>query len=148
GTGVASSTQELTGAAAQQARVGVVVIGRNEGDRLRRCLESLLTQGAGPMVYVDSGSTDGSAQMAGSLGVFVEHLDTEVPFTMTRGRTSVYCKLMEMHPELAWVQFVDGDCEVDRNWVAQGLTFLRSQPEVVAVCGFRRERFPERSAYN
>ncbi len=39
--------------------LGVVVIGRNEGERLRRCLESVL--GATPgVVYVDSGSSDGS----------------------------------------------------------------------------------------
>jgi hypothetical protein len=41
---------------------GVVVIGRNEGQRLITCLGSVST--AAKVVYVDSGSTDGSVQAA------------------------------------------------------------------------------------
>ena len=41
------------------SRIGIVAIGRNEGERLRRCLSSVLGR-AGKIVYVDSGSTDGS----------------------------------------------------------------------------------------
>ncbi|MEN9521637.1 MAG: hypothetical protein RL065_14, partial [Bacteroidota bacterium] len=48
--------------------VGLVIIGRNEGDRLRRCLLSVIEQ-TNNIIYVDSGSTDGSIQMAKSLGV-------------------------------------------------------------------------------
>ena len=43
--------------------IGAVAIGRNEGDRLRRCLTSLEGQ-CDRMVYVDSGSTDGSVAFA------------------------------------------------------------------------------------
>ena len=42
---------------------GGVVIGRNEGERLKRCLGSL-SKRASAVVYVDSGSVDGSAQWA------------------------------------------------------------------------------------
>ena len=45
-------------------RVGFVVIGRNEGERLVRCLDSLKSAGAAEIVYVDSGSTDGSVMEA------------------------------------------------------------------------------------
>ena len=48
-----------------QDQIGCVVIGRNEGQRLVRCLESLLGRVA-HIVYVDSGSTDGSVAMAES----------------------------------------------------------------------------------
>ena len=48
--------------------IGVVVIGRNEGERLKRCLNSIQSQHSGPVVYVDSGSTDGSADYARSVG--------------------------------------------------------------------------------
>src|SRR5688572_7206389 len=65
--------------------VGVVVIGRNEGERLKRCLRSLIDQGAGPIVYVDSGSSDDSVAFSRSLGVHVVNLDTSIPFTMARG---------------------------------------------------------------
>jgi GT2 family glycosyltransferase len=128
--------------------VGVVVIGRNEGKRLERCLRSLILQGAGPIVYVDSGSSDGSVAFSLSLGVHVVNLDTSIPFTMARGRNAGFAELARLYPTLRWVQFVDGDCEVQPGWIAKAREALQSHPEVAAVCGRRRERHPEASIYN
>ncbi len=128
--------------------VGVVVIGRNEGERLRRCLRSLLAQGAGPIVYVDSGSTDDSVSFAQSLGVWVVNLDTSIPFTMARGRNAGFSELSRRFPTLRWVQFVDGDCEVRPDWIERAREALKARPDVAAVCGRRRERHPEASIYN
>jgi GT2 family glycosyltransferase len=128
--------------------VGVVVIGRNEGKRLERCLHSLLAQGAGPIVYVDSGSSDDSVAFSRSLGVIVVNLDTSIPFTMARGRNAGFEELQRRYPSLHWVQFVDGDCEVRPDWIAQARAVLSARPEVAAVCGRRRERHPEASIYN
>ena len=61
-------------------KVGLVAIGRNEGERLKRCLRSAKPQVA-CLVYVDSGSSDGSVAFAASLGVHVVELDASVPFT-------------------------------------------------------------------
>ena len=47
-----------------------------------------------------------------------------------------------------FVQFIDGDCALRSNWIAQASTFLRDHPDVAAVCGRRRERFPEATTYN
>ena len=63
---------------------GVVAIGRNEGERLRVCLDSLTA--ARIVIYVDSGSTDGSVQMARSRGIDVVELDQSIPFRNQRGR--------------------------------------------------------------
>lgn len=126
---------------------GVVVIGRNEGDRLRRCLESILAQ-AGKVVYVDSGSTDGSVVMARSLGAVVVELDMVRPFTAARARNEGFARLREIEPSLDYVQFVDGDCEVIQGWVEKAALFLDERSEVAAVCGRLRERYPERSVYN
>jgi GT2 family glycosyltransferase len=128
--------------------VGVVVIGRNEGERLKRCLRSLLAQGAGPIVYVDSGSTDDSVEFSRSLGVTVVNLDTSIPFTMARGRNAGFEELQRRFPTLRWVQFVDGDCEVRPDWIARARAAFVDHPEVAAVCGRRRERHPEASLYN
>ena len=65
--------------------MGVVVIGRNEGQRLERCLASLVGA-AQQIVYVDSGSSDGSVQMARALGVAVVELDMTIAFTAARAR--------------------------------------------------------------
>ena len=124
--------------------VGVVVIGRNEGERLKRCLRSLLAQGAGPIVYVDSGSTDDSVAFSGSLGVRVVNLDTSIPFTMARGRNAGFEELQRLFPTLRWVQFVDGDCEVRPDWIARARAAFVDRPELAAVCG--RRRGPARTA--
>ncbi|MBM3103850.1 glycosyltransferase [Pseudomonas sp. V1] len=127
--------------------IGVVVIGRNEGQRLERCLASL-RGGADKIVYVDSGSTDGSVQMALARGVQVLSLDLSVPFTAARARNEGFACLQRLLPAMRHVQFVDGDCEVDAGWLAKAQAFLDAHPEVAVVCGRRRERFPQRSVYN
>ncbi|MGE8063644.1 glycosyltransferase [Pseudomonas sp. NPDC089569] len=127
--------------------VGVVVIGRNEGSRLERCLRSLAGL-AQQIVYVDSGSTDGSVQMARNAGAEVVELDMTIPFTAARARNEGFACVHRLLPQLRYVQFVDGDCEVVAGWLPRAQAFLEAQPEVAVVCGRRRERFPHHSIYN
>lgn len=127
--------------------IGVVVIGRNEGVRLERCLASLVGA-AQQVVYVDSGSTDGSVAMARGLGVEVVALDMAQPFTAARARNEGFSCLQRLHPEICYVQFVDGDCEVSPGWLAKAQAFLDQHLAFAVVCGRRRERFPQRSIYN
>lgn len=127
--------------------MGVVVIGRNEGPRLERCLASLVGA-AQKVVYVDSGSTDGSVQMALALGVVVVELDMTIPFTAARARNEGFACVQRLLPAMRYVQFVDGDCEVVGGWLPQAQAFLDTHPDVAVVCGRRRERFPQLSIYN
>jgi glycosyltransferase involved in cell wall biosynthesis len=126
--------------------VGAVVIGRNEGERLRRCLASL--SAVGVVIYVDSGSTDGSAQWAHEQAAEVVELDASMPYTAARARNSGFRRLRKLAPELCYVQFVDGDCELMNDWLSTAFSFLESHPDVGAVFGRRRERFPGKSIYN
>ncbi|MBW4440089.1 MAG: glycosyltransferase [Plectolyngbya sp. WJT66-NPBG17] len=131
-------------------KIGVVAIGRNEGDRLVRCLNSLVAQmpvGV-PIIYVDSGSTDGSVGFAESIEVQVVNLDLSIPFTMARGRNAGFQRLIGQAPDLKYVQFIDGDCELIHGWVEAAIAALETDPTLAIVCGRRRERFPERSVYN
>ena len=127
--------------------VGVVVIGRNEGERLRRCLFSLAAE-AVPVVYVDSGSRDGSPELARGLGVELVELDPSRPFSAARARNEGFDRCTRLYPELAAIMFVDGDCEVVPGWLARAWAELANRPELAVVCGRRREQDPERSAYN
>ena len=131
----------------ESKKVGVIVIGRNEGERLHRCLQSLVSTTC-HLVYVDSGSTDGSVTWAQSRGVTVVALDMRLPFTAARARNAGFRQLLELAPNITMVQFVDGDCELDGNWLTTAATYLESQKNVVCVCGRLRERYPERSIYN
>jgi glycosyltransferase involved in cell wall biosynthesis len=128
------------------AKVGAVVIGRNEGDRLKRCLLSLAS--AAKVIYVDSGSTDGSAEWAADHGVEVIELDMSLPFTAARARNKGFIQLLKITPQIEYVQFVDGDCELVDGWLGAAKSFLDKHGDVAAVCGRRLERFPERSVYN
>jgi GT2 family glycosyltransferase len=128
-------------------RVGVVVIGRNEGLRLQRSLDAL-PAGVRQVVYVDSGSTDDSVEQARRRGVDVVALDMGTPFTAARARNVGFRRLMELQPDLELVQFVDGDCELLPGWLAFASGALGAQPDVAVACGRLRERFRDASVYN
>jgi GT2 family glycosyltransferase len=125
---------------------GAVAIGRNEGERLSRCLKSL--SAAAALVYVDSGSSDGSAQWARDYGADVVELASVLPFTAARARNAGFRRLQQMAPQLRCVQFMDGDCELNDGWPEHALSFLAAHADIGAVCGRLRERYPERSIYN
>ena len=127
--------------------VGVIAIGRNEGERLRRCLASVVGRGV-PVVYVDSGSTDGSPDLARSMGAEVVALDMSVPFSAARARNEGFARLAAVAPGLRYVFFVDGDCEVVPGWIERATSELEANPKAAVVCGRRRERHPDASVYN
>lgn len=129
------------------AKIGVVVIGRNEGERLIRCIRSACNSYA-ILVYVDSASTDGSAQRAAALGADVIQLSLDKPFTAGRARNAGFDRLLQLHADAQFAQFVDGDCELAPGWLDFAVEFLEENPEVAIVCGRRKERFPEKSIYN
>ena len=127
--------------------IGVVVIGRNEGARLSLCLGSIrpYTQ---RIVYADSGSTDGSREVASHAGAHVLRLDDNLPHTAARGRREGLAELLRLHPDCEFVQFIDGDCVMADEWLTAASTFMQSNPQVAVVCGRRRELHPDASAYN
>lgn len=127
--------------------VGAVAIGRNEGARLVRCLETLLSRSTS-VVYVDSSSSDGSAERAKGLGAEVVALSLDTPFTAGRARNEGFRHLVGLHPDLRYVQFVDGDCEIAPGWLEYAVDFLNNNPAVAIVCGRRKERHPAASIYN
>lgn len=130
-----------------KSELGIVVIGRNEGERLVNCLNSV-ENSAAPVVYVDSGSTDGSISMAENRGIEVVKLDLDTPFTAARARNAGFGRLLELRPDIRMIQFVDGDCVVADGWLEFSRNFLNRHTEVAIVCGRRKEIHPERSIYN
>lgn len=125
--------------------LSVVVIGRNEGMRLERCLRSVreMTNPGGDveLIYVDSASTDNSLQVAESFGAKVLSVKPVRP-TAAIGRNAgwrvAYSPL---------VLFLDGDTILDPDFVISCLPAFEDQT-VVAICGNRREIYPEQSWYN
>jgi glycosyltransferase involved in cell wall biosynthesis len=128
-------------------QVGVVVIGRNEGERLQRCLASVGNK-ADLVVYVDSGSIDDSVSWAKSCGVDVVALDMSTPFSAGRARNEGFKRLLQREPAIAYVQFVDGDCTLAPDWLDAAVAELAERIDCAAVVGHLRELHPDASLYN
>ena len=128
-------------------RLGVVVIGRNESTKLARCL-SVIAGVAHPIIYVDSGSDDGSVDLARTMGVDVVELDGLTPYTVARARNAGLARVRELDPNADFVQFVDADSEVVPSWWGCALAALVDHPDLAAVFGRVRERHPGKSLYS
>jgi glycosyltransferase involved in cell wall biosynthesis len=125
--------------------LSVVVIGRNEGDRLKACLLSIQAARGRPdpveVIYVDSGSTDGSPERAACLGAKVITLDSG-RFSAARARNAGW--RVAASP---FILFLDGDTTLHPGFINTALKeFIDSDTAV--VWGQRREIHPEASIYN
>ncbi|MBV8436646.1 MAG: glycosyltransferase [Silvibacterium sp.] len=130
-----------------EQNVAIIAIGRNEGERLKSCLRAAVRDAA-TVLYVDSGSTDGSADFARSLNCHVLELDPSRPFTAARARNEGFACLMGHAPDLPFIQFLDGDCDLMEGWIQKGLEALTQRPDVGIVSGQVRELYPQRTIYN
>jgi glycosyltransferase involved in cell wall biosynthesis len=127
--------------------IGVVAIGRNEGERLVGCLASAKSV-TSSIVYVDSGSSDGSLAAAEKIGACVVKLDLSRPFTAARARNAGFAALKAVRQDIRFVQFVDGDCMLADGWLDKAVAFIEQRTDTAVVCGRRRERYPSASVYN
>jgi glycosyltransferase involved in cell wall biosynthesis len=127
--------------------IGFVAIGRNEGERLISSLSALLTWGS-RVIYVDSGSTDGSQHRARALGLRVIELDASSPYTASRGRQAGVEAIRQLFPEVKFIQFVDGDCVLHPGWPEVATRYLLENARVGAVCGILREERESHSFYS
>ena len=127
--------------------IGVIVIGRNEGDRLKRCLQSILGQ-VECIVYVDSGSSDDSVEYAESINIDIVRLDMQIPFSAGRARNEGFHRLSGKYKKVKYFQFVDGDCEMREGWLSFASAYLENNATCAVVAGRRQERFPDASVYN
>jgi GT2 family glycosyltransferase len=130
-----------------QTNLGLVVIGRNEGERLGQCLKSVVSK-VGQVVYVDSNSTDGSVALAKSFGIDVIELDLSQPLSAARARNAGFEYLTTHYDHLKYIQFLDGDCEMAAGWLTTAVAKLEANPDFAIVCGRRRELHPDATIYN
>lgn len=127
--------------------IGIVIIGRNEGDRLIRCLHSI-HEYIQYSVYVDSASSDNSVEVAKKFNAHTLALDMSMPFTAARARNAGFAELLNLYPETEFVQFIDGDSEIINNWIPEAAHFLHTNQPIAVVSGILNERFPEKTIYN
>jgi len=137
-------TEESQSLVRGHQRISVVVIGRNEGERLRRCLQSVFAMEKDSfeteVIYVDSGSTDGSTELAKAMGAQAISLKPERP-SAALGRNAGWRAATG-----GIVLFLDGDTILHPRFVIDSLAEL-DNPTTAVVWGHRRELYPDRSIY-
>ncbi|MEQ1929487.1 MAG: glycosyltransferase [Parvularculaceae bacterium] len=127
--------------------IAFIAIGRNEGERLKRCLAALRAEGD-RIVYVDSGSSDGSVDAAASLGCDVVVLAPDAPFTAARARNAGFERSVHRWPEATHVMFIDGDCVIAAGFTAAASSALDGNPDWGIVAGRVRELQRDKTVYN
>ncbi|WP_404361161.1 glycosyltransferase family 2 protein [Methylotuvimicrobium sp. KM1] len=119
---------------------GIVVIGRNEAERLPATFKAFHTTTLAPIVYVDSCSTDNSVEVAQNHAIQTLVLSPDKAVNAARARNVGAYYLLEHFPDLRYLQFVDGDTELYPDWLATAITHLDSHTCVGFVCGQLREK--------
>ncbi len=127
--------------------VDVVLIGRNEGERLVQSLATVVPQ-ARRVVYVDSGSTDDSVANAQKAGAEVVNLDMSVSFSAARARNAGLNMLMAHDDPPEFVQFLDGDCRMVEGWLDAAEARLRAAPDLGFVTGRQAELHRDQTVFN
>ena len=124
--------------------VTAVVIGLNEEEHIGACLDAVMCcvgRGIRKIIYVDSGSTDNTLELARSKGVQV--LEIENPF-----RSPGYARNMGLElVQTKYVFFLDGDMVLDVDFVAVALTHF-TEDSIACVSGPIRERYPNKNIYH
>jgi len=144
-----AASRQSGGGGPDKGPIGVVVIGRNEGETLLRALGSV-SEIADAVVYADSASTDGSVARVRQAypNVEVVEVDPRTPMTPARGRNEGMERLLEVLPDVEFIQFLDGDCDLAADWLSVARDTFVERPQVGILCGRLRERNRERNNYH
>lgn len=117
--------------------LSVVVVTRDEGDRIADCLDSVFDACRdGPpfeVILVDSNSTDDTVDIAVGYPITVYQLPNEAPKTPAAGR------FVGTHAASGdRLLFVDGDMVLSREWLPRALETV-DEPGVAGVDGYLNE---------
>jgi GT2 family glycosyltransferase len=127
------------------SKVGIVVIGRNEGERLRHCLLTLVNTHH-VLLYIDSASDDGSLEMARQMKVNAFSISSpHLSAALARNEGAKH--LFKLAPDLCYIQFVDGDTILSSEWLQKGEQILDEKSDVAVTCGDLNEKDENFSFY-
>lgn len=126
-----TATEETANGAFQ---LTAVIIGRNEEQFIAKSIRSVLA--AQPLlagievIFVDSASTDRSVEIASEFPIRILQLRREWPLCVAAGRYIGY-----VHSHGDYILFLDGDAEVDKDWLAEAIAFMDKRFEYGAIAG-------------
>ncbi|MFA6916309.1 MAG: glycosyltransferase family 2 protein [Parachlamydiales bacterium] len=121
--------------------LSIVIIGRNEADRLENCFKSVIPLEAGECIYVDSDSKDNSVEIAKKAGAKV------IAVPGPKFSAAIARNIGWKAAKGEWILFVDGDSEIVPETVLSSIDILKAEEKIAIVYGETRERYPDRSYY-
>lgn len=112
--------------------VSVIIPVYNDGARLARCLQALAVQSLGAgrfeVIVVDNGSRDSPAEVVADFP-FARFLTEALPGSYNARNAGAAIA------RGTCLAFTDSDCRPDRDWLANAVDYLNSNPEVSAIGG-------------
>lgn len=114
--------------------LSIVIIGRNEEQAIAKCVtaaqKAAAEIGGAEIIFVDSASTDRTAEIVSSMGVGVLSLDPSRKLCPSAGRF-----VGSQHATGEFVLFIDADTLVYEGFLAQAIDHFRAEPQVAGVNG-------------
>jgi len=126
--------------------VSVVIIGLNEekllGNSLAAVIGSKINDFDIEIIYVDSGSIDRSLDIANSFSQVTSYKLSCEDVSAAKARN-----LGAKQAKGTFIQFVDGDSELDANWLTFAYRHLSQHSNTACVFGALEESHPESNIY-
>ena len=117
--------------------LSVVIIARNEAKNIARAIESVLratkNRPQTEILLVDSASTDETVEIASRYPINIVRLDPTWFLSVAAGRY-----IGTLYSRGSLILHMDGDMELDPEWVDRSVTYALEHPEVAAVGGYWR----------
>lgn len=109
-----------------------VVIGKNEALNLPRCFRSI-QKVSNKIIFVDSNSDDNSIEVA------TQHkIKTILRVKSNFGTPALSRSIGAKNAQTKYIQFVDGDMEIEMGWAQKAIQKLESNKKIVAVHGYKK----------
>jgi len=120
-----------------EADLSIVIIARNEAANIARAIESALRASEHLLdtgiLLVDSASTDETVEIAKRYPINIVRLDPSWFLSVAAGRhIGTYCSRGEL------ILHMDGDMDLDPDWVDRSVSYMVEHPQVAAVGGYWR----------
>src|SRR5512140_1055596 len=130
-------SQRRVASSRQSTSLSIVIIARNEAANIARTIESVLRAAArwpdAEILLVDSASTDETVEIARRYPINIVRLDPSWFLSVAAGR---HIGMHYTRGEL--ILHMDGDMELDSEWVERSVLYMLAHPQVAAVGGYYR----------
>lgn len=127
--------------------IGIVEMGRNEGERLHGCFESL-KHFNNPIIYVDSGSTDNNLYLARIYCKDDTRLDMNRPFSTAWARNTGQQRLLDLYTPPSYIHFIEGGYELEHCLISCALNSFTEDQALESVFSHMQEKHAVKSSSN